>query len=100
VESLLDAYRGNGLAVVGLDATERALDNRQVDELVLAAAPHALLDDTSEPSGTAQTLSARDAIADRLVTKARQTDAAIHFVNDAALAESIRGVGAFLRYRL
>jgi len=100
VEALLDAYRGNGLAVVGLDETERALDNGQVDELVLAAAPHALLDDTSEPSGTAQTPSAREGIADRLVAKARQTDAAIHFVDDAALAESIRGVGAFLRYRL
>jgi len=100
VEELLDAYRSNGLAAIGLEPTERALDNGQVDELVIAAAPHALLDDTNEPSGTAQTLTARDAIADRLIAKAKQTGAAIHFVNDAAFAESIRGVGAFLRYRL
>jgi peptide subunit release factor 1 (eRF1) len=36
---------------------------------------------------------------DLLVTKAKQTGATVTFIEDAALLESIGGVGAFLRWR-
>ena len=39
-------------------------------------------------------------VADDLVTRARQTDARITFVEDAALLEDVGGVGALLRYRI
>jgi peptide subunit release factor 1 (eRF1) len=39
VEELLDAYRANGLACVGLDHTRAALAVGQVDEMIIAASP-------------------------------------------------------------
>jgi len=36
---------------------------------------------------------------DLLVTKAKQTGATVTFIEDAALLESMEGVGAFLRWR-
>jgi peptide subunit release factor 1 (eRF1) len=38
-------------------------------------------------------------LADLLVTKAKQTDARVTFIEDAALLDGIDGVGAFLRWR-
>jgi peptide subunit release factor 1 (eRF1) len=38
-------------------------------------------------------------VPDLLVTKAKQTGATVTFIEDAALLESIGGVGAFLRWR-
>jgi peptide subunit release factor 1 (eRF1) len=38
-------------------------------------------------------------LADLLVTKARQTDAKVSFIQDPALMAGIDGVGAFLRWR-
>jgi peptide subunit release factor 1 (eRF1) len=38
-------------------------------------------------------------VPDLLVTKAKQTGAAVTFIDDPALLESIGGVGAFLRWR-
>jgi peptide subunit release factor 1 (eRF1) len=35
-----------------------------------------------------------------LVTKAKQTDATVTFIEDAALLERFEGVGAFLRWRV
>jgi hypothetical protein len=36
---------------------------------------------------------------DRFVTRAKQTDAAVTFVDDPALLQAAGGVGAFLRWR-
>jgi peptide subunit release factor 1 (eRF1) len=83
VDAVIGAYRGGGLAVVGPEATRRALENGQVDELVVSAA-------LVRPEGTG---------ADDLVAKARQTDAAVTFIEDAALLDPLGGVVATLRYR-
>jgi peptide subunit release factor 1 (eRF1) len=39
VQRMLDAWRAGGLAVAGIEATVRALDMRQVEELLIAARP-------------------------------------------------------------
>jgi hypothetical protein len=80
VRHVLDEYRAGGLGVVGLRRTQAALALGQVHELLIGGEP-------GERS-------------ERLVTLARQTDAAVHFVEDAALLEELGGVGATLRYRL
>jgi peptide subunit release factor 1 (eRF1) len=36
---------------------------------------------------------------DLLVTKAKQTDARVSFIQDASLLAEVEGVGAFLRWR-
>jgi peptide subunit release factor 1 (eRF1) len=78
VTALLDAYRANGLATVGVLPTRRALDVGQVDEILIA----------------------REEGADVLIAKARQTGAAVRIIQDAALLAATEGVGAFLRYKL
>jgi peptide chain release factor subunit 1 len=88
VARMYDAYRAGGLAMVGVAAVRLALENGQVHELLLAASP-----DRLEGADGA-------AIADELVAKARQTDARVTFIKDAALLDEAGGVGAFLRYRL
>ena len=71
-----------------LAGTRAALDNGQVHELLLVASP-----DRLEGADGAAT-------ANELVTKARQTDARVTFIEDAALLAEAGGVGALLRYRL
>ncbi len=78
VEALFDAYRSRGLGVVGAEATTRALEMGQVDELLISDAPE------------------RDA----LIAKAAQTAARITVVQDAALLAPVGGVGALLRFTL
>jgi peptide chain release factor subunit 1 len=84
---MFDAYRSGGLGVIGVDATREALEYGQVHELLLAAAPVGASDRWA-------------AIADELVTKARQTGAAVTIVDDATLLADAGGVGGLLRYRL
>jgi peptide subunit release factor 1 (eRF1) len=83
VDAVIGAYRAGGLAVVGPEPARRALENGQVDELVVSAA-------LVQPEGTG----------DDLVAKARQTDAAVTFIEDPALLEPVGGVGATLRYKV
>ncbi len=95
VKRLFDLYRGRGLAVVGPEDTLIALENGQVDELLLS---------TTLEQGEAQTEPAAEMpdnppLPDVLVTKATQTDAHISFIEDMTLLESVGGVGAFLRWR-
>ena len=78
VEALFDAYRGRGLGVVGVDATRRALELGQVDELLIAEAEER----------------------DELIAKATQTAARITVVQDASLLAAVGGVGALLRFTL
>jgi peptide subunit release factor 1 (eRF1) len=86
VAALLDAYRANGLGVVGVDATLRALEMGQVDELVITAVPETNKD--------------VNRTADQLIAGARQTAAKTRFIEDASLLAAVGGVGAFLRFKL
>ena len=82
VEALLDAYRGNGLATVGLENVRQAFELGQVDELLMTA-------------------NAEAAEADQeLIRLASNTSASVRFVEDATLLEGVGGVGAFLRFKL
>jgi peptide subunit release factor 1 (eRF1) len=83
VQQMLDAWRAGGLAVAGLEATVRALDMRQVEELLIAARP----DGVKGP-------------ADELVAKAQQNSARIRFIEDDNLLADVGGVGALLRFKI
>jgi peptide subunit release factor 1 (eRF1) len=83
VERMLNAWRGGGLAVAGIEATVRALDMRQVEELLIAARP----DRVKGP-------------ADELVAKAQQNSARIRFIEDENLLADVGGVGALLRFKI
>jgi peptide subunit release factor 1 (eRF1) len=84
VDELLGAYRANGLAVVGVHDTRKALERGQVDELVITASPESI----------------GERAADELVAKARQTAATICFIEDPALLSAVGGVGALLRFKV
>jgi peptide chain release factor subunit 1 len=100
VDALLDAYRANGLAVVGVEETTRALSLGQVDELLLTSVPRAI--DAGHATGAAGVTepSPEEQAADALIVGARQTGAALRFIEDAALLAPVGGVGAFLRFKL
>jgi peptide subunit release factor 1 (eRF1) len=117
VDALLDAYRANGLAAVGVEDVRAALEIGQVDELVIAGEP-----DTIEPTGSGATSATPPAVdrsdrsmasegvsvgptleertADELIVKARQTAATVRIVQDRSLLASVGGVGAFLRFKI
>lgn len=111
VKRLFEQYRAGGLAVVGPQETLEALANGQVDELLLSTnleQTHTeeepidaiLAPEIPDPQGSTETEEPRAVLmADLLVTKAKQTDAKVHFIEDPALLESVDGVGAFLRWR-
>lgn len=112
VGRLLDEYRAGGLASVGLHDTLAALANAQVDELILCASLEEIHDDTEEVgiplvpnvsvkgSGSTQSETPPVLMADQLVTRARQTNARICFIEDPTLLAEVGGVGSMLRYRL
>src|SRR5690349_14908012 len=92
VRHLLDEYRAGGLAVVSVSDTVKALDQGQVDELLITASSRAIrVDDGESPDSNLRT-------ADLLVRRARQTGAHITFIEDPALLSGVGGVGAILRY--
>ena len=107
VRLLLDEYRAGGLAVVGFRATARALEQGQVDDLLISASARQIHDDAglfedvtnstdrSLTSGAPHLLAA-----DLLVTRARNTGAHVTFIEDSALLADVGGVGALLRYQL
>ena len=72
------------LACVGVDATRKAFELGQVDELVITANP----DNLKAGAG------------DDFVLKARQTSASVRFIEDASLLQQVGGVGAFLRFKI
>jgi peptide chain release factor subunit 1 len=110
VDALMDAYRAGGLAVVGFERTRQALENGQVDELLISASlvelhgvqgiEPALAE--ADDTGLVEPIEQVDRAlrVDELVAAARQTDAAITFVEDARLLAPAGGVGAVLRYRI
>jgi len=83
VQRMLDAWRAGGLAVAGIEATMRALDMREVEELIIAAKP----DRVAGP-------------VDELVAKAQQNSARIRFIEDDRLLGDTGGVGALLRFKI
>ena len=111
VERLLREYRGRGLAMVGQEAVLEALANGQVDELLISAAlerTHGeeqeidaiLAPEVPDSGGGTESDEPRSVlIADLLVTKAKQTDARVTFIEDPELLKDVEGVGAFLRWR-
>jgi len=111
VERLMQQYRARGLAVVGLQETLEALVNGQVDELLISGAleeSHPLPEEVrailapelpDSEGGTASEEPRQASLPDLLVTKAKQSGATVTFIEDAALLESVGGVGAFLRWR-
>jgi peptide subunit release factor 1 (eRF1) len=83
VQRMLDAWRAGGLGAAGIEATMRALEARQVEELLIAAKP----DRVAGP-------------ADELVAKAQHNSARIRFIEDDHLLADVGGVGALLRFRI
>jgi peptide subunit release factor 1 (eRF1) len=110
VDALLGAYRAGGLGVVGFERTRQALENGQVDALLISASlaelhgvhgiEPALAD--ADDAGVTEPIEQVDAAlrADAIVAKARLTDAKITFIEDASLLAPVGGVGAFLRFRI
>jgi peptide subunit release factor 1 (eRF1) len=99
VQQLLDAYRSNALAVVGVEATRTALELGEVDELVIAAGPEAIVAGTPHAGDRPPDRTVEERAADELVAKARQTAARITFVEDVSLLAPAGGVGALLRFK-
>jgi peptide subunit release factor 1 (eRF1) len=111
VERLLNNFRARGLAAVGPEETLEALANGQVEELLVSASLEQMhpaeekveavlapeIPDSS--GGTASDEPRAVQLPDLLVTKARQTGAAVTFIEDAALLAAVGGVGAMLRWR-
>ena len=83
VQRMLDAWRAGGLAVAGLEATVRALDMRQVEELLIAAQPDRV-----------------NGATDELIAKAQQNSARIRFIEDDKLLADVGGIGALLRFKV
>ena len=98
VEELLDPFRANGLACVGLDHTRAAFELGQVDEMVIAASPDVIAK-VKGGNGEAQDLTAEEQAANDLIVRARNTAASIRFIEDASIAAAMGGVGAFLRFK-
>lgn len=81
-DRLIEAVRADGLGVVGLKQTRRALEYGQADVLFLAPETAVELEDRNE-----------------LIRMATQTSADIEIVEDHAEFMELGGVGALLRYR-
>ena len=110
VAQLLDQYRGNGLAVVGVAETLSALLNGQADDLLISAAPNEITYDEgqvkkilaaySTEGGPGTDTSEPRMVADEMVKRAQASSASVTFIEDASLLAEVGGVGATLRYRI
>jgi peptide subunit release factor 1 (eRF1) len=111
VDEAFNRYRAGGLAVIGPEAVLEALANGQVDELLIGGGleqAHAetetveaiLAPEIPDPEGSTESEEPREvSLPDLLVTKAKKTDAAVRFFQDAGLLAGADGVAAFLRWR-
>lgn len=109
---MMREYRSRGLACVGPENTLEALANGQADEVLISVAleqehpaeepVNAILAPEVPDSGggTDSDEPRKVLLPDLLVTKARQTDATVTFIEDPALLADVGGVGAFLRWRI
>jgi peptide subunit release factor 1 (eRF1) len=108
VTELFDIYRGDGLAVVGLEDTLQALMNGQAEEvLIIGQAEKLKTKKASEASLTVVPGDASDLtqtalkfeLADSIVRSAEKTGAEVRFIEEDERLSARGGVGAFLRYR-
>jgi peptide subunit release factor 1 (eRF1) len=113
VQELMDERRSGGLGVAGPEATLRAFQMGQVDELIVTGSPDAqkpvqkLPDDAATGPVQAETSAAGPTpaedqlkLAGELIARAQQTSARVRFIEDPALLAEIGGVGALLRFRI
>ena len=100
VDELIGAYRGSGLAVVGVEATRKAFELGQVDELVITARPETIGGMKHGAGEQQPDRSAEERAADELIAQARNTSAKIRVIEDPSLLAPVGGVGAFLRFKL
>lgn len=110
VQRLMNEYRADDLAVVGVPQTLAALSNGQVEELLISARAEDLVFDKAEAENVLKIYRVDDrplpqldarAIADELVRLAQQVSSAqVTFVEDATRLKDVGGVGALLRYRI
>lgn len=113
VERMLDAWNAGGLGVAGPEDTLKALQQGQVEELLITATPELLARarsltsdvtpapvdvDTSAPAIDVD--ADRHRLADHFVVHAHMSAARIRFVEDPALLEDVGGVGALLRFKI
>jgi peptide chain release factor subunit 1 len=110
VNRLIDEFRGNGLAVVGVPETLAALLNGQADDLLISAAPGEIKFDENKVREVLATYSVAEGepaidasepriVADELVKRAQASAATVTFIEDTSLLADVGGVGATLRYR-
>ena len=113
VAELTDAWRSGGLGVAGGEATLRALELGQVDELIMTASLDTLRStkhlpvDAAPGSIQAHTSASgngpdetRLKLSSELIRRAQQTGASIRFIEDPQLLAEIGGVGALLRFSI
>jgi peptide chain release factor subunit 1 len=104
VDAAIGAHRAGGLGVVGIEATWQALENGQVDELLISAAlveapaVHGAAPAPAEAHNGAHGTEHSESRVDAMIARARQTDARITFIEDPALLAKVGGVAARLRY--
>ncbi len=111
VAEVVGAWQGGGLGVVGPEATLRALEMGQVEELLIFATAGALepvqrpIGDAPAPLAT-QTSAAGAAtdkqleLSNGLVTLAQQTGTRVRIIEDPELLKAHGGVAAALRFRI
>jgi peptide subunit release factor 1 (eRF1) len=112
VAEVIDAWRAGGLGVAGPEGTLRALQMKQVEELLITATPGGLkpvgkvIGDESRPPVAAVTSAANRPddkqlqLADELVARATENSARIRVIEDPALLQGHGGVAAALRFRI
>jgi peptide chain release factor subunit 1 len=110
VQRLMNEYRADDLAVIGIPQTIAALSNGQVEELLISAKAEDLVFDAQEAERVLQLYRVDDrplpqldqrSIADELVRLAQQLSAArVTFIEDSTRLNDLGGVGALLRYRI
>jgi peptide subunit release factor 1 (eRF1) len=112
VREVVDAWHSGGLGVAGPEATLRALELGQVDELLITAMPQELksvqtLPDDAAPApvvvettATVDSAPAQIHLSDELVTRAQQTAASVRMIEDPELLKPLGGVAARLRFRV
>lgn len=110
VQRLMNEYRADDLAVVGVPQTIAALSNGQVEEMLISTNPRDLAFDTAEVKHVFRLYRPEDpnlpsldhrSVGDELVRLARQISAAhVTFIEDANQLKDVGGVGALLRYRV
>jgi peptide subunit release factor 1 (eRF1) len=112
VAQVIDAWRAGGLGVAGPQATLRALQMGQVEELLISATPLALkstanvTENDSRPPLAAVTaapnrpVEAQLHLSDELVARATESGARIRAIEDPALLQDYGGVAAALRFRI